>query len=123
MSIFLQKLPKARAVLVKPLLVMNRLSVRRHGRLLERFRERRVSVACSSDVLAAGAVLESQRAFGNHLAGVRADDVDAQYPIRLGIGDKLDHALGVKVSLRAAVGGERECADFVLDAWIEYALV
>ncbi len=95
-------------------LIMNRLSISRHGGLLECFGQGRMSVAGAADVFRAGAVFDGQGALGDHLARVGADDVDAQDPVRLGVRDEFHHALRVQVRLGARVGREGEGADFVL---------
>ncbi len=73
-------------------------------------------MAGAPHVLAAGSVLDRQRALRDHLPRIRAHDVDAEDTIRLGVGDEFDHALGLEVRLRAGVCAEGEGADFVLDA-------
>ena len=50
------------------------------------------------------------------VAGVRADNVDAEDAVGLGVGEELHEAVGRVVGLGAAVGGERELADLVGDA-------
>ena len=101
-------------------LIVDRLTVRRHGRLFERFGQRRVRVARPRHVLAACAVLEGQRALSDHFSGIGPHDVDAQYPVGLGVSEKLDYAFGVEVGLCAAVGGEGEGANVVFYACGEY---
>src|SRR5580698_10360564 len=55
--------------------------------------------------------LQSHDGFGDHLGGVRADDVDAQDLAVLGVADDLDEALMRSHNAGARVGGEREFAD------------
>ena len=77
-----------------------------HAGLLEGLAEGRVGVTGSADVLAGGAVLHSQHALGDHLPGVRPDDVHSEYSVRLLVGQDLDHALVLADALCPAVGGE-----------------
>ena len=74
-----------------------------------------MGVAGAGDVLGGGAVLEGEGGLGDHLAGVGADDVAAQQPVRLGVGQHLDHALRVEVGLGSRVGAEGERPGLVRD--------
>ena len=75
-------------------------------------------------VLRARAIFHCQHSLGNHLAGVGPDNVDAQDTVRLGIGQELDHAVGIKIGLGARIGGKGKRADFVLDTLLlEFLLV
>jgi hypothetical protein len=103
---------------------MHSLAVSGHGGLLERLSKCGVSVASTSDVLSRGAVLERKSALGDHLAGVRADNVHTEDTIGLGVGEELDQTVGVGVGLGARVGAEGEGASLVLDAGLlELSLV
>src|SRR5260221_14343756 len=48
-----------------------------------------------------------------HVAGVRADDVDAEHAVGLGIGEDFHEALGLQVHLCAAIGGKGKFAGVV----------
>ena len=72
--------------------------------------QRRVGVAGARDVLGRSAELHSHSGFRDHVAGVGADDVDAEHPVGLGVGQDFDEAVGLLVGLGAAVGGEWEFA-------------
>ena len=93
---------------------MDRLRRGGHARLLHGLAEGRVRVARPRDVLGRGAVLHAQDALGDHLAGVRADDVHAEDLVRGRVREDLDHALGIADGARARVRAERERADLVL---------
>src|SRR4051812_34487639 len=54
----------------------------------------------------------------DHLRRVRADDVGAEYLAVLGVANDLDEAFGLARSARAAVGGEGELADLVVDLFL-----
>ena len=45
------------------------------------------------NVLAAGAELKGQHAFGDHVRGSRSQDVDAQDPVGFPVGQDFDEAL------------------------------
>ena len=94
---------------------MYRLRIRRHGRLLERFRQRRMRVTGPRHILAARPVLNRQHTLGDHLARIRPHDVDPQDPIRLRVRDELHQALGLQVRLGARVGGKGEGSQSVFD--------
>lgn len=94
---------------------MDGLGVGSHGSLLEGLGQGRVSVARPRDILARCAVLESQSTLSNHLTGVGANDVDTQQSVRLGVGEHLDHTLGVLVGLGSGVGAEGESSNTVRD--------
>ena len=66
-------------------------------------------------VFGRAAELHQHRRLGDHLAGVGADDMDAEHPIGVCVGEDLDEAVRRAVDLGAAVGGERELADLVGD--------
>ena len=95
---------------------MNRLRIRRHSRLLERLRKRRMRMTRPRHILRRSPILDGQHALRNHLTRIRADDVNAQYTIRLGISNELDHAVRLEIRLGARIGGEGEGARLVFDA-------
>ena len=75
-----------------------------------------MGVRCPRNILSTCAVLDSQDALRDHLAGIGADDVHAEDAVRLRLGDELDRALRVEVRLGARVGEEGEAFDLVLRA-------
>ena len=95
---------------------MDGLAVGGHGSLLESLGESGVSVRGASNVLGRRTVLESESALGDHLTGVRADDVHTEDTVGLGVSEELDETVGVGVGLGAGVRAEGEGADLVLDA-------
>src|SRR3546814_19218730 len=74
----------------------------------------------SSDVLfrslGGAAELHLRYALGEDVAGQRADDVDAEHLVRALVRQHLHNAVGVADRARAAVGGEGELADPIVDA-------
>jgi len=66
------------------------------GRFLHRLAQGRVGVAGAGDVLGRSAELDRQCRFGNHRAGVGADDVAAEHLIGLGVGAALGLLLAPK---------------------------
>ena len=74
-----------------------------------------MSVARPRHILRARAILKRQRALRNYLASVGTNDVDAQYPVGLGVREELDHAIGIEVGLGTRVCREGELANLVLD--------
>ena len=105
-------------------LVVHSLVVRRHGGLLERLCKGRVSVTRPCNILGRSTVLQRQSTLGDHLTGVWSDNVDTKDTVGLGVGQELDHTVGVEVGLCSAVGAEWECAGLVLDALLlEFRLV
>ena len=95
---------------------MNGALVHRHGGFLDRLRQGRMRMAGAGDVFGRGAEFHGDRGLGDHVAGIGADDVDAEHAVGLGVGDDLDEAVGGQVDLGAAVGGEGKLADVVGDA-------
>ena len=95
---------------------MNRLPIRRHRRLLERLRQRRMRMTRPPHILTRRPILNRQDALGDHLPRVRPHDMDPQYAIRLRVRQELDHAVRLEIGLRPRVGREGETAGFVLDA-------
>jgi hypothetical protein len=65
---------------------MNRPLVDRQGGFAEGFGKGRVGVADVGQVLGAGPELHRGGGFGDQIAGVRAEDVDAQDAIGAGVG-------------------------------------
>jgi len=61
------------------------------------------------------AEFHEHRGFGDHGAGVGADDMHAEHTVGGLLGEHLDEALGGAVDLGAAIGGEGELADPVGD--------
>ena len=80
---------------------MNRLPIRRHRRLLERLRQRRMRVTRPPHILTRRAILNRQHPLRNHLPGIGPHNVNPQYPIRLRVRYKLDHPLRLQVRLRS----------------------
>ena len=79
---------------------MDRLPIRRHRRLFKRLSQRRMRVARPPHILTRRTVLNRQHPLRNHLSCIRPHDMDPQYPIRLRVRYKLDHALRLQVRLR-----------------------
>jgi hypothetical protein len=75
-----------------------------------------MGVAGAGDILGRGAELHGNRSLGDHVAGVRADDVYTEHAIGLGIGKDFHETVGLKIRLGAAVGGEGKFSDIVSDA-------
>ena len=98
-------------------LEMNGLRISSHSRLLKRLRERGMRMRSPSHILRRRPILQRQRPLRNHLARIRPHNMNPQDPVRLRVRDELHQTLGIEIRLRAGVGGERECADFVLDAF------
>ena len=96
-------------------LIMYRLAISRHGRLLERLRQRRMCMARPRHILTTSPILHRQHPLGNHLPGIRPHDMDPQDPIRLRITQKLDHPFRLQIRLRPRIRTERETARPVLD--------
>lgn len=74
-----------------------------------------MGVAGAGDVFAAGAEFYGHCEFGDDCAGVGAYDVRAEDFIGGGVGEDFDEAFGFIHCAGAAVGGEGEFADLVLD--------
>ena len=87
-----------------------------HAGLLERLGHGGVRVAGARDVLAARVVLERDDGLGDHLAGVRAEDVSAEDAVGSLVGEDFDEALGGTVRAGAGVRGEGEVSDDVVDS-------
>mmetsp|Transcript_25000 Transcript_25000/g.54508 ORF Transcript_25000/g.54508 Transcript_25000/m.54508 type:complete len:257 (-) Transcript_25000:1017-1787(-) len=92
------------------------LIVRVHRSLLERLGQSGMSVAGAGNILGAGTVLDGDDCLGNHLPGVRADDVSAEDPVGFLIGQDLNKSLRTAVGPGAGVGGEGEGTNAVRDA-------
>src|SRR5687768_13354489 len=88
-----------------------------HGKsgFLESFGERRVCVARAGDILGGGPKLDGRRGLGDHVAGARAQDVNAHYAIGRRVREYLHLAVDLRERSRTAVGPEREDALAVLD--------
>lgn len=89
------------------------LLTHRQRRLFRRLGQRWVRVADAGDVFATSAELHGDHGLGDQLAGLRADDVNAQNLIGHRVCQELDHTGGVAQSARPVVGQEGECAGFV----------
>ena len=61
--------------------------------------ERRVGVAGAGDVLGAAPNSIATRGLRDHVAGVGADDVDAEHAIGLGVRQDLHEAVGLVIAL------------------------
>src|SRR6185437_9464526 len=95
---------------------MNRALGDRHGGFLDRLGQRRMRVAGAGDVLGGSAEFHGDDGFGDHVAGVGADEVHAEHAVGLGVGEDFHEAFGGLVHLGTAVGGHRKLADVVGDA-------
>src|SRR5487761_400078 len=95
---------------------MDGMAIDRERRFLDRFLERGVSMNGTRDVLGGRGEFHGQRSLGDHRAGVRADDMDAEDAIAAGIGENFDKAFGESVGASARIGRERELAGLVGDA-------
>jgi hypothetical protein len=89
---------------------MDRLIISRHARLFQRLTKSRMGMARARNILRRRAVLHGQHALGHHLAGVGADDVDAEDAVRGLVRQHLDGAVRVAGAAGPAVGHEREGA-------------
>src|SRR5690606_33587195 len=69
-----------------------------------------------AQVFGAGAEFHGDGALLDQLGRARADDVNAQHAVGLGIGDDLDETGGVVGGHGTAAGGERSDADIDLDS-------
>ena len=70
-------------------------------------------VADARDVLGAGAEFHCHHRFGDHLRGMRSDDVDAENAVGLGVGENLHETGGLVLAQGAAVVRERHLAGAV----------
>src|SRR5262249_37882560 len=68
------------------------------------------------DILRRRAELHGHGGLGDHVAGIRAENVHPEHPIGLGVGEDFHKALGGDVDLGAAVGREWKLSDLVGDA-------
>ena len=69
-----------------------------------------MSVAGEEEILGRGAEIDRRHRFGDQVAGVAAQDVDAEDRVRLGVGQDLDEALEAACGAGAADGPERKRA-------------
>src|SRR3979409_18630 len=90
-------------------------SVDGEGGLLYRLVERRLGMRRARVVLCRRAILHGERRLGDHRAGIRPDDMDTEYAVRLGVGEDLDEAVSVCVGARAASRREGEFSGLVDD--------
>lgn len=113
----MHKVPeKRKPVIPAHLLVVNRLPIRRHRRLLERFGQRRMCMTRPRHILRTSTILDRQHALCNHLSSISANNVNAQYPICFRVRDDFNEALRIENRFRSRVGGEWETARLVLHA-------
>ena len=75
-----------------------------------------MGVAGARDVLGGSAELHGDDGFRDHIAGVGADQMDAEHAVGLGVGENFHETLGGLVHLGAPVRGHRKLADIVGDA-------
>lgn len=75
-----------------------------------------MSVASPRDILRASTILERQNRLSDHLARVGANDMGAQNPVGLRLGEDFDEPFRVQVGLGTGVGCEAEFADLVFHA-------
>ena len=85
---------------------------------MHHFRQRRVGVADARQVVGRTAELHGQHAFVHQLGDVRADQVHAQDAVGLGVCQDLHEARRLDHRHGTAVGGEREAAGLVRDAFV-----
>lgn len=74
---------------------MDGLAVSTHAGLFEGFRKGRVGMASTSQILGTGSVFDPDHCLSNHLPGSWSHDVGSEKPVRLLVGQDLDHAVGV----------------------------
>ena len=79
---------------------MNRLPIRRHGRLLECFRQRRMRVTRPPHIFTRRTIFNRQHPLRDHLPRIRSHDMNPQYPIRLRIRYEFDQSLRFQIRLR-----------------------
>jgi hypothetical protein len=96
-------------------LEMESLGVCRHGGLLEGLGQCGMGMARAGNVLSGRTVFEGESSLSNHLTSIGSDDVNTQQTVGLGVGEHLDHALGVEVGLGTRVGAEWEGSNSVGD--------
>src|SRR6185369_11877388 len=83
---------------------------------LDRFRARRVSMACARQIFGGAAEFHQNAGFMDHFAGFAADDVHAEHAVGLRICENLHETVSGLVDLGAAVGGERKLTGGIGDA-------
>ena len=71
---------------------MDLASFHGQGRFLDDLRQRRVGVDGTRYVFRASTKLEGRHRLGDHLRGVRAEDVNSKEPVGVSMGDDLDQA-------------------------------
>src|SRR5258706_13146352 len=76
------------------------------GGLAQGFRQRRMRMATTGQIFAAGGEGNGHGSLGNQVARTRADDVHAENTVRLRIGQDFDAALRLSERAGAAVGEE-----------------
>ncbi|KAF1856457.1 hypothetical protein Lal_00048580, partial [Lupinus albus] len=96
---------------------VDRVAIHGQGRFVQRLGQGRVREDHHAQVFGAGTELHADRALLYQLRSARADHVDAQDAVGLGIGDDLDQAGGVVGSHGATAGREGEGADVDFDAF------
>src|SRR5689334_7499189 len=97
---------------------MDRPLVDGESGFLHRLVERGMCVTGAGQVFRRPAELHQYGRLGNHGAGVGADNVYAEHAVGRPVGENLDETFGGAVDLGAAVGGEGELADLVVDAGV-----
>src|SRR4051812_47549929 len=95
---------------------VDRLEEGGQRRFLHRFRHRRMGVAGAGQIFRRAAELHQHRRLMDHLTGAEADDMDAEHAVALLVSQDLHETVGMQYAARAAIGGEGEFADLVVDA-------
>ena len=84
---------------------------------LDRFVQRRVGMTGATDIFRRRGEFNGERQLGDQGAGIRPDNMRAQYPVGLGIGQNFDEAGAIGTGgPRPRIGDKRELADTVLNA-------
>lgn len=81
-----------------------------HASFLKCFRESRMSVAGSGNILGGCSVLHAQDRLSNHFSGIWADDMDSEESVGLLVGQNLYGAFDVVIGLCSRVRQEWETA-------------
>ena len=74
-------------------------------RFLHRFGEARMAVAASGHILRGAAEFHCHHQLLDEVPGLRSDDVGTQDPVRPGVGEDFDEAVGIGVAPGAGIGG------------------
>ena len=83
---------------------------------LDRFRQTRVTMTGAGDVFGGTAEFHHVDDFLDEITALRADDVAAETPVGLRVGQNFHEAVRIRVAACPRVGGERELARIVCDA-------